>query len=264
MEFTMVGRDGAGDTETWLMDLPGTPRQQWSPLAVAAALLLIFAILTPFTAVPLARIDAFIPALGATVSVTSFITSILLFAVFWIHPSRALLVLASGYLFVALIVIPDALTFPDAFSPTGLLGAAIAEEEFLPRLFLDRTRPNIIGRSYTILMPMICAIALAILWSRRRSPLDQWLLVVGLAFALETVFTALGGARFSLGFYPGRSLALVTSTLVLSILLAETTRLYARLARSNMMLQRERNNKLMNLEAMAASISHRSIAGGHR
>jgi signal transduction histidine kinase len=49
---------------------------------------------------------------------------------------------------------------------------------------------------------------------------------------------------------------LVTSTVVLAVLLAETTRLYARLARSNMMLQRERNNKLMNLEAMAASISH--------
>jgi signal transduction histidine kinase len=40
------------------------------------------------------------------------------------------------------------------------------------------------------------------------------------------------------------------------VLLAETTRLYARLARSYIMLQRERNNKLMNLEAVAASISH--------
>jgi signal transduction histidine kinase len=39
-------------------------------------------------------------------------------------------------------------------------------------------------------------------------------------------------------------------------LLAETTRLYSRLARSNMSLQRERDNRLMNLEAMASSIAH--------
>ena len=31
--------------------------------------------------------------------------------------------LATGYLFSALIVIPHALTFPSAFAPTGLLGA---------------------------------------------------------------------------------------------------------------------------------------------
>jgi C4-dicarboxylate-specific signal transduction histidine kinase len=39
-------------------------------------------------------------------------------------------------------------------------------------------------------------------------------------------------------------------------LLAETTRLYMRLARSNAMLRREQANKLMNLEAVVASISH--------
>jgi signal transduction histidine kinase len=42
----------------------------------------------------------------------------------------------------------------------------------------------------------------------------------------------------------------------LVVLLSETARLYARLARSNLALHRERANKLMNLEAMAASIAH--------
>jgi signal transduction histidine kinase len=37
--------------------------------------------------------------------------------------ARALLVLAAGYFFDASIIIPHALTFPGAFSPTGLLGA---------------------------------------------------------------------------------------------------------------------------------------------
>ena len=39
-------------------------------------------------------------------------------------------------------------------------------------------------------------------------------------------------------------------------MLAETTRLYMRLARSNAMLRREQNNKLMTFEAMASSIVH--------
>jgi signal transduction histidine kinase len=62
--------------------------------------------------------------------------------------------------------------------------------------------------------------------------------------------------RFSAGVYAGRVFALITSSIVLGVLLAETTRLYMRLARSNAMLRRERDNKLMNLEAMAASIAH--------
>jgi signal transduction histidine kinase len=91
----------------------------------------------------------------------------------------------------------------------------------------------------------------------RRSVLDQWLMIVVLASILELVFVAvLSGARFSLGFYAGRICSLIASTVVLVVLLAETTRLYTRFARSNSMLQRERNNKLMNLEALLASISH--------
>ena len=50
--------------------------------------------------------------------------------------------------------------------------------------------------------------------------------------------------------------SLITASIVLIVLLAETMRLYARLARSNAMLQREQNNKLMNIEAVVASIGH--------
>jgi len=62
--------------------------------------------------------------------------------------------------------------------------------------------------------------------------------------------------RFSLGFYAGRVFSLFTSSVVLIVLLAETTRLYVRLARTNAMLQHEQDNKLMNLEALASSIAH--------
>jgi signal transduction histidine kinase len=59
------------------------------------------------------------------------ITSVLLFAQFSISRSPSLLVLANGYLFTALIVIPHALTFSGAFSPTGLLGAGIQTGSWL-------------------------------------------------------------------------------------------------------------------------------------
>jgi signal transduction histidine kinase len=87
--------------------------------------------------------------------------------------------------------------------------------------------------------------------------LDLWLMVVAAVFIVELVFSGLlPSARFSVGFYAGRVLSLVTSCIVLILLLEETMRLYAELARSNVMLVLERENKLMNIEAVAASISH--------
>ena len=61
-------------------------------------------------------------------------------------------------------------------------------------------------------------------------------MVVVLASIVELAITALfGGTRFTFGFYAGRIFSLVTSTLVLMALLAETTRLYAALARANIL-----------------------------
>src|SRR5260370_17456578 len=68
------------------------------------------------------RIDAFIPAYAAAMFVIDSITAVLLFAQFSILRSRALLVIASGYLFTALILIPWMLTFPGVFAPTGVFG----------------------------------------------------------------------------------------------------------------------------------------------
>jgi hypothetical protein len=53
------------------------------------------------------------------------ITAILLYAQFSILRSRAILVIASGYVFTALILIPYALEFPGLFVPGGLLGGNV-------------------------------------------------------------------------------------------------------------------------------------------
>jgi hypothetical protein len=118
-------RYGSLDTGTWPIAQPPTSRQSWSALTAVAVLVLAFGALVPFAGAPLPHLNGFIPAIDAMIFVTDFITSILLFSQFSIYPSRALLALASGYLFTALIVIPHALSFPGAFPPTENIGGGI-------------------------------------------------------------------------------------------------------------------------------------------
>src|SRR5262249_19866552 len=85
----------------------------------------------PFATRPMARLNSFFPTLDAIVLVTSLITAALLYVQFSITRSRALLALATGYLFTALIVIPHALTFAGAFSANGLLNAGAQTGSYL-------------------------------------------------------------------------------------------------------------------------------------
>ena len=100
------------NTDAWLATMEPTRRQTLSALTVAAIILLGFCVLAPLADTQLLRLDAFIPSFEAIVFVTDLITSILLFSQFSIYYSRALLALACGYLFTALIIIPHLLTLP--------------------------------------------------------------------------------------------------------------------------------------------------------
>ena len=81
---------------------------------------------------------------------------------------------------------------------------------------------------------LVCVFALAVLWFRRSSLLDQWLLIVALAEILELgTAVVISPGRFDLGFYAGRLFSLLASTVVLVVLMVETIWLYAILARSN-------------------------------
>jgi signal transduction histidine kinase len=102
---------------------PATARHKKAALAFSVGVVVAFAAITPVALVPLPRTDGFIPALQAIVATTDFITAVLLFAQYAVDRSRALLALASGYLFVALIVVAHTLTFPGAFTASGLFGA---------------------------------------------------------------------------------------------------------------------------------------------
>jgi signal transduction histidine kinase len=133
----MVNTAAAAPQEQYfvLSHLSPSLAQRRLALAVVLALLVAFVIAAgPLSTFQPRRIDAFIPTYGTALFVTDLITAVLLFAQFSIVRSRALAVLASGYLFAALIVIPWLLTFPGVFTPGGLLGAGLDTAQWLYNL----------------------------------------------------------------------------------------------------------------------------------
>src|SRR5436190_16594094 len=104
-----------------LLTAPPTLQQCRAALVVVVLQFVACAVIAPFPA-HLPRIDSFVPVILAIVFVADFMTAVLLFSHTTIVASRAILILANGYLFSALIVVPHALTFPGSFAPEGLLG----------------------------------------------------------------------------------------------------------------------------------------------
>jgi hypothetical protein len=114
-----------------LATLPPSKGQIRLALGVVTLLLGALALTIPSTNIQLPRVDAFIPAFETAIVFNDLVTAALLFAQFSILRWRSLLVLANGFLFTALIVIPHALTFQGAFTPTGLLGAGLQTTAWL-------------------------------------------------------------------------------------------------------------------------------------
>jgi PAS domain S-box-containing protein len=112
-----------GDRGIFLSTLPATSRDRTAALAVAGISSVLFACAVPFAGVPLAPVPAFVASYQSALAINDLITAILLFSQFAILRSRALLLLANGYLFTATAAIVHGLTFPGLFAPAGLLDA---------------------------------------------------------------------------------------------------------------------------------------------
>jgi signal transduction histidine kinase len=328
---TALGPPSGTSEPQVLANVSPTRGQRLMARAFLLALLVILLGTWPFAAMKLPEVDAFVPTLAGALFISDCVTAALLFAQFSILRQPALLVIASGYLFSALIVVAHALAFPGAFTPTGVLGSGLQSavwlywfwhsalplaiigyvllkdtdrvvdariargaislsvvgvlalvmglfwfvtqhDDLLPITFVD-VRPLSLFRR-TIGGLVILALggtALALLWRRQRSLLDQWLVVALCALLLEVLLASvLSAGRYNLAWYAGRFYQLVTATVVMVVLLAEMAQLYAGLARSNTMLQRERamleraidaqrrerDARLLTGDAIAATIAH--------
>lgn len=311
---------GASEEQDFIVSsLSPSLAQKRLALGVVLALLLAFVVIAgPLSQYRLPRIDAFIPIYATAMFVNDSLTSVLLFAQFSILRSPALLTIASGYLFTALMLIPWMLTFPGVFAPSGLIGAGLQStawlyivwhagfpifvivygllkdrnptkwrwqskvqltilsagaiaaaivcaavllvtvgHDLLPGLMLDPVRLSARWPYAAGFASLLSALAAVVVWLRRRSLLDLWLMVVMCAFVIEMCLISFPvPARYSVGWYGGRICGVLSGSLVLLILLYEITTLYARLLRAVLAQRREHEARLLTGDAVAASIAH--------
>lgn len=310
--------DAPQDYQLVLSALPPSRQQKRLTTWVLLVLLIALLITAPFAQMPLTNTEIFLPAYATAVLINDLITSVLLFALFAVQPSRAFLALAVAYLFAALTVVPWALTFPGVFAPSGLLGAglqstasiaavrrigfpllvliyallkdressaqalrgkvqamilgsivatlgivcglswlAVASDEVLPRFMANPVQVSAAWQHVPVIASLLSLLALAVLWIRQRSVLDLWLMIVLCTILIEILLLAfLSSGRFSVGWWAGRVYGLASASVVLLVLLSETTTLYVRLARSVSAERRTREARLTTMEALSASIAH--------
>jgi len=308
-------------------NIPPSIRQRRTARILVLALLAILAATWPFATIKLPEIDAFVPSLAAALFISDSVTAVFLFGQFSILRRWALLIIASGYLFSALIVVAHALAFPGAFSRSGLFGAGLQSavwlywfwhsglplavigyalfansgraisggatvlaigvsvaatvllvvglfwfvtqhHDLLPVTFVD-IHPlspfrRVIGG---VVVVALGGIALWLLWTRRRTLLDEWLVVALCALLIEVALASiLSGDRYTVSWYAGRFYQLVTATVVMVVLLAETTTLYADVARAaareserryrEMQMELAHANRVATMGQLSASIAH--------
>ena len=249
-------------------------RERNIAFSVIVLIAVLDALVAPFAHVQLARVDAFIPVVQSIMCVIDFLTAALLLAQYSIQPVRAILAVASGYVFSGLFAFIQTLTFPGAYSPTGLIGDginsaawifafwhtvfplamivyALSKDEgkeadlsgrsigvgivgtiafvltataaltwlavdgvrYLPAMYLNTRQQTPFAEQINIFLWAINLTAFVLLFIRRRTVLDIWLMVVLFAW-WPTLFVGIFYTvfRFSAGWYFGRLAALVASS----------------------------------------------------
>src|SRR6202165_5584769 len=154
----------------------------------------------------------------------------------------------------AAILSSVALTAAVVCAATFLVTAGNA---LLPRMMLDTVRFSTLWLYAAGSMALLSVLALVVLWIRRRSVLDLWLMVVMCAYVTEFFLISYPvPARFSFGWYAGRVFGFLSGSLLLLVLLYEITTLYTGVLRAVLAQRREREARLMTGDAVAATIAH--------
>jgi signal transduction histidine kinase len=301
-----------------LFDTPPDRQEVRLGLAIAGLLFGGFLLILPIRDIRLREITAFVPMIDAIMFVCELIIATLLYAQASVFRSRGLTVLATGFVFAALLLVPHAFTFPGAFAPDGLLGAGVnttawiytfrratfpiaiilyvllkradlaaqAEvdrpapriaagvisaivlavavtmlatigRDLLPPFFINHTdRIQSYAAAYHFSVFALCFVATVVLFQKRNSVLDMWLLVALSGWLIQSLLNVPIQARFTAGWYGLFVMMLVANLIVMLALIAESIRLYARLALSTAARNREREARLMSMDAVTAAISH--------
>lgn len=140
----------------------------------------------------------------------------------------------------------------------GLTWFIVTGDDALPRLMSDTRNVSELWQYVPATAVFLYLAGLLVLWTGRRSVLDLWLMFVLCTLLIELVLLSYvsAGLRLSFGWWAGRFYGFVSASVVLLVLLSETTALYARLARSISAERRAREDRLSAMEALSASIAH--------
>jgi signal transduction histidine kinase len=301
-----------------LFDTPPNRQEIRISLAIVGLLFATLVLVFPVHHIRVREIVAFVPMVDAFMLLAELIIATKLYAQAAVFRSRALTVLATGFVFAALLLIPHALTFPGAFAPNGLLGAGVNTtawiftarraafaiavilyvllkeadsaampgrelsrekitvwvlaafvlaaavtllatigHDLLPSFYLNRSEPILAYKvGYQSVILGLYIVAAAALFRKRKSVLDMWLLVMLSGWLVQSLLNVPIQARFTVGWYCLFGLMMVSNIVVMLALIAETSWLYARLALSTSARRREREARLMSMDAVAAAISH--------
>jgi signal transduction histidine kinase len=133
-----------------------------------------------------------------------------------------------------------------------------ARAESLPSFYeTSITLQTRLGNQINYALFVLGAVTLLLLFVRRRTVLDLWLMVTLFAWLPNFLVAAMASSvRFSTGWYAARGFALIASCMMLSVLLTEMTMLYSRLAAALTLQRRERANRLASIDAATAAIAH--------
>jgi PAS domain S-box-containing protein len=305
MQKTGIDNACAGPGEEFpvvIAAMPASDQQRKIALGVFITMALVAAITLPFAKVQLVRIDAFVPAVQFVICAANLFTAVLMFAQYSVYPQRALLALASGFVFSGLFAFLEACLFPGTSASTNLIyigdelnsaawlftfwhtvfplsvivyaltkeAGRVAERSsqsigtiigvtiacvftvsagltwlatvgvgYLPSIY---SNANVLAPFVHYSAPFLFLLSvttLVLLFVRRHSILDQWLLVVLLAwlptFAVAAMFPVV---RFTAAWYVARLYALFAGSALLFVLLTETVVLYTRLANAIVQLRR--------------------------
>jgi signal transduction histidine kinase len=130
--------------------------------------------------------------------------------------------------------------------------------EYIPSFYTSDVRLQTqFGNQVNAVLWLWVATVLAVLFARRRTILDLWLMVTLLACMPNFLVAMIGSSvRFTIGWYAARCFVLFSSCTLVTVLLIETMFLYSRLASAITMQRRERTNRLLSVEAVTGAIAH--------
>lgn len=150
----------------------------------------------------------------------------------------------------------------------GMFWFVTQHHDLLPVTFVDAHPLSLFRRIIGgVVVLALGGVALGLLWARRKTLLDEWLVVALSALLIEVALASvLSGDRYTVSWYAGRFYQLVTATVVMVVLLAEATTLYADVARAaaqeserryrEIQMELAHANRVAVMGQLSASIAH--------